>query len=427
MVLGSQMDPGGFGSLNPTIMEFLDSKYDLEKFKNAVEQLLMLPKADFVEIMTRNLKGKNGEEIKKRKDRLNILRVFLGQTFISTFKLDDKSYVIGNRTSSVEMANDCWYLSVSIRNNKMENECFETIFKAGNNNLSNNSNTNPNKSQLNESNVGENECNNRFSKICNEVELMKAMIETLVSNNNLLLQLNKELMQEVKSIKTENQSLRKLVLEHSSNLTINREIRRSESSVDSVVGKRRRPDVEFSNPSADSVFKIPQSDLPINMNTTLLANNRKTFSSILQENKEQTSKMNNERKKSASKTKMIIGNGNDKENGLNVAKRNHHFYVGNLHVDTTVKAVEEYVNKFAKVEKIHKLKTKHRYYTSFYVEVNESYNEKMNNPSNWPLNVRIKRFFHGRNSKLDEHIINENDDQTMDTNVNIIPTSTTLS
>jgi len=78
------------------------------------------------------------------------------------------------------------------------------------------------------------------------------------------------------------------------------------------------------------------------------------------------------RKKSTSKTKMIIGNGNLKENGLNVASRNHHFYVGNLHIDTTPKTVEEYINKFTKVEKILQLKTKHRYYKSFYVEVTKS-------------------------------------------------------
>jgi hypothetical protein len=416
MVLGSQVDPGGHGNINPIITEFLESNYDVERFKNAVEQLLMLTKADFIEIMTKNLKGKNGEEIKKRKDRLNILRVFLGQTYITTFKLDDKSYVIGNRTSPVEMANDCWYLSVSIKNNKMENECFETIFKTGGNNL--------NKSQLNESSVSENECNSRLAKISNEVESMKTMIENLVSNNNLLLQLNKELMQEVKSIKTENQSLRKLVLEHSTNQSINRETRRSESSLDSVVGKRRRPDIESSNPSVDNVFKIPQSDLPMNTNTTLLANNRKTFSSILEGNKDKTLKTTNERKKSMNKAKMIIGKGNGKENGLNVATRNHHFYVGNLHVDTTIKAVEEYVNNFAKVERIHQLKTKHRYYSSFYIEVNEKFNEKMNDPSNWPSNVRIKRFFHGKNSKLDEHIINGNENQNMDTSGNNIPTST---
>ncbi len=74
-------------------------------------------------------KNKPGEEIKKKKDRLNVIRVLLGRVFISKFKLDDELYVIGNRTSAVQMANDCWYIGVSIKNAKIENEWFEKIYK----------------------------------------------------------------------------------------------------------------------------------------------------------------------------------------------------------------------------------------------------------------------------------------------------------
>ena len=146
MALGSQIDLG-FDDLNPVIRDFLESNYDVERFKEAVDHLLLMTKADFVDLMTRNIKNKNGEESKKKKNGLNVIRVTLGQMFITKFKLDDESYVIGNRTSALEMANDCWYLGVSIKNEKIENEVFETIFKSGS----------TNRSQLNESNIHEKE------------------------------------------------------------------------------------------------------------------------------------------------------------------------------------------------------------------------------------------------------------------------------
>lgn len=206
--------------------------------------------------------------------------------------------------------------------------------------------------------------------------------------------------------------------EHNANFTINRESRPSESSVDSNVGKRRRNDNDMNiSTNADGVFKIPLVSNSMNLNSKLQANNRKTFASVTKENRDNVLKTVTERRTSTNKTKVIIGKANMNANGLNVATRNHHFYVGNLHIDTTTNAVEEHINKFAKVEKILQLKTKHRYYTSFYVEVNEKFNEKMVDADNWPTNVRIKRFFHNKNSKLDEHVVNEGNGQNMEINL----------
>lgn len=53
----------------------------------------------------------------------------------------------------------------------------------------------------------------------------------------------------------------------------------------------------------------------------------------------------------------------------------------------------EYINKFAKVNKIEELTTKYNYYKSFHVEVNDCYNSKMMDPESWPVNVRVKRFY----------------------------------
>jgi len=172
--------------------------------------------------------------------------------FISKFNLDEESYVIGNRTSATEMANDCWYLSVSIKNEKIENECFETIFKAGTSNIS----------QLNESNLVEKESSSRINKLVSEVESMKLMVESLVASNKTLLQLNKDMHDELKSMRAENQSLRKMILEHNTNLTINREFKLSVSSVESIANKRRRleNDTVACNVSNDGVFKIPQME-----------------------------------------------------------------------------------------------------------------------------------------------------------------------
>jgi ribosomal protein L31 len=315
-----------------------------------------------------------------------------------------------DRTSATEMANDCWYLSVSLKNNRIESECFETIFKSGN--------SNHNRSQPYETNLHEKD-NDRLNKLIGEVETMKAMIDSLILNNKTLIQLNKETKDEIKILRNENQSLKKLILEHNTNMTINREIRCSETSVESVSAKRRKPENDITSTNYDTVFKVPQTDA-IDRTYNLQANNRRTFATIMKENGEKEPRATTERKRSTNKTKVIIGKGKPNESGLNVATRNHHFYVGNLHIDTATKDVEEFINKFAKVDKIFQLKTKHKYYTSFYVEVNESYNDKMNDPSNWPSNVRIKRFYHGKHSKLEEHIVTRNDEQRMETSVGTI-------
>jgi len=67
---------------------------------------------------------------------------------------------------------------------------------------------------------------------------------------------------ELKSMRAENQSLRKMILEHNTNLTINREFKLSVSSVDSIANKRRRleNDTVACNVSNDGVFKIPQME-----------------------------------------------------------------------------------------------------------------------------------------------------------------------
>ena len=65
----------------------------------------------------------------------------------------------------------------------------------------------------------------------------------------------------------------------------------------------------------------------------------------------------------------------------------------------------EYINKFAKVNKIEELTTKYNYYKSFHVEVNDCYNRKMMDPESWPVNVRIKRFYlnkENREKKVEE-------------------------
>ncbi|CAF0996375.1 unnamed protein product [Brachionus calyciflorus] len=97
------------------------------------------------------------------------------------------------------------------------------------------------------------------------------------------------------------------------------------------------------------------------------------------------------------KKKTVVGNLNVE--GVAGAFRNFHFYVGNWNNSTTKEKVVEYINKFAKVNKIEELTTKYNYYKSFHVEVNDCYNSKMLNPESWPVNVRVKRFYLKRETK----------------------------
>ena len=122
-------------NLSITVDFLLETNFNIEQLKEA-ESLLLLSKEDFVELITKSVRNKNGEENKMKKDRLNAIRIFLGHKFISKFRLDGGSHVIQNRTSAIEMADDCWYLGISIKNKRIENECIETIFRSESKNQS---------------------------------------------------------------------------------------------------------------------------------------------------------------------------------------------------------------------------------------------------------------------------------------------------
>ncbi|CAF0915676.1 unnamed protein product [Brachionus calyciflorus] len=106
---------------------------------------------------------------------------------------------------------------------------------------------------------------------------------------------------------------------------------------------------------------------------------------------------NRDKKAVVKKKKTVVGNLNVE--GVAGAFRNIHFYVGNWNNSTTKEKVVEYINKFAKVNKIEELTTKYNYYKSFNVEVNDCYNSKMLNPESWTVNVRVKRFYLKREAK----------------------------
>ncbi len=66
MTQGSQTDLG-FDELNQAIRGFLDSNYDVEKFKEACEHLLLLTKADFVDLMVKNVKTSLERKSKRKR------------------------------------------------------------------------------------------------------------------------------------------------------------------------------------------------------------------------------------------------------------------------------------------------------------------------------------------------------------------------
>jgi hypothetical protein len=118
------------------------------------------------------------------------------------------------------------------------------------------------------------------------------------------------------------------------------------------------------------------------------------------------------------KPKFIIGNGNVE--GISGAIRNFHYYVGFWNKNTSEEKVIEHINKFAIVNKIEELNTEGKYYKSFHVEVNDCYNDKMIDPSNWPTNVKIKRFIvNKKKSNNDNEIRKEDNKSNVNNNSNV--------
>ncbi|CAF0709119.1 unnamed protein product [Brachionus calyciflorus] len=76
-------------------------------------------------------------------------------------------------------------------------------------------------------------------------------------------------------------------------------------------------------------------------------NNKNTYSSRVLKNVD--------KKVESKKSRIVVGN-------LNVASRNYHFYVGNWSRSTTCEQVTEYINSFAKINKIEESTTKYGCY-----------------------------------------------------------------
>ena len=233
---------------------------------------------------------------------------------------------------------------------------------------------------------------NEVLELKKEVNELKINVSNLTKINNELTRKNEILISNVKNLEEKNTKLQGLfegqnkfkyyrVNEGWQNNHVtdddkengcndgNRFKRARNSSPDHSVNTSETP----GNLHDESLFKTP---LPISRNLGLVTQSENE--STIKPSYAALAGKNRDKKAVVKRKKTVVGNLNVE--GVAGAFRNFHFYVGNWNNSTTKEKVVEYINKFAKVNKIEELTTKYNYYKSFHVEVNDCYNSIMLNP-----------------------------------------------
>ncbi|CAF1127254.1 unnamed protein product, partial [Brachionus calyciflorus] len=127
------------------------------------------------------------------------------------------------------------------------------------------------------------------------------------------------------------------------------------------------------------VFKVPS--LPSKHNKT-------TYSNVCQQSNYKDRYNIRQRIK---RSRFVVASSDKSE--IKSASKIFHYYVGFFDKETTKESLKKFINEFAKVEEIEILDTKERNYISFHVQVYSHYNDKILDPNNWTIGVRVNRYF----------------------------------
>ncbi|CAF1111549.1 unnamed protein product [Brachionus calyciflorus] len=352
----------------------------------ATKEIVQMGRDNFSDMLNRRF----SDDDKKEKNDLNKVRITFGKYVLQRLGINnDQKFV--NRSRVKTIGNDIWNLISSLGENRLVSECNE-MFK---NNQKCQSDTMNNTQMEVEQNIDQkHEMTNLLERLLNEIDDLKSS--------------NKEILDKMKVIINENNNLKKIVLnlgkfknfsyfEQSNYVPSSNDIAGKEKELDSSDLMSSSPKINkdiTKDIVNENVFKVPLQIKP----SYAYPNGS---SSNLDKNYYDIRRIN--------RPKFVIGSQrNNNENGLFGAKKQFEYYSGFWRLDTTKEKVQEYIKKFADVEKIEYLNTENKDYKSFYIAVNSQYDEQMLKPENWPSNVLIKRFFKSKKSDKNKAELNEN-------------------
>ena len=109
--------------------------------------------------------------------------------------------------------------------------------------------------------------------------------------------------------------------------------------------------------------------------------------------------------------RFVLGSNRDigQSGGIRAAVRRFHYYVGGWDLSVSEADVKSYVEThIGPVLDISELVCKHQRFKSFRITVEDVHNESMLNPQKWIKNIRVKRFFFSRQTKVSTYNISEN-------------------
>lgn len=322
-----------------TIERFFRSNFDYDIAISSANEIVRMVKDDF----TVRLAKLVGDEVKHKdkKEKLNALRVKLATFVINKFDIKTDISII-NRTNVGMMANDIWFLVNSVVDSKLSTDS-KSIIKKKN-------------GQMNDSIVGDN--SNKESSD------LKKLIENICSDV-------KDLKKLVEELKTENCQLKKVINDQFRLKNFNL-LENCSNNVE-VNGTTSREDAGTQPTSGDNY----------NSYKSIVANGKPVQQS-------------NQKKK-----KFLVGS--QTFTSLKGASKLFDYYTGFWSVDCSKDDVRDYINKFAFVEEINQLDTKHKYYNSFHIRVKSTFSDKILDRDNWPMGVKIKRYFEPRTKQANNH------------------------
>lgn len=386
-----------------TLRQFFMSNFDYNLLLAATKEIVQMKKEDFVNRII-NMVGDETKN-KDKKDKLNQLRLRLAKHVYERFDITS-DFQIRNRTATRNMAIDIWNLVDSIVETRITPDCMATYV---------------NKSM----NISLNDSINQFLSV-NESDTssnndLKKLLENLLNEIHELKESNDKILKCVQDLKSENVHLKKIINDQSKFKNFNLYNRDStndpydsdcafESNASKGSKKRKKSyapnDVaaeKDDNSNEESVFKAPMAPVSTGLWRNVVANNS---SKGTKNEKMSIKKANSDNISKSKKSKFIVGSQNGTRKG---ATRIYHYYTGFWHIDNSIEDVSNHIKSFAHLEEIEQLNTENKYYKSFHIQVFSTESEKILDPVNWPIGVRVKRFFEAKDKSKKSDFKGQND------------------
>ena len=133
-------------------------------------------------------------------------------------------------------------------------------------------------------------------------------------------------------------------------------------------------------------------------------------------------KINQQKKRSFN---GVIGNSKSENVQIKRAIRRFHFFVGNFHSNTSIDEIHEYISNLAtKLLSVDEIQLMHSFHKVFKVCVEDTNEQEMLNPANWPDGIRVRRFHFNKKDIIDSNPTTTNTNQFIKTSTSTTKEST---